>query len=334
MKQRAVFTPAALSRIFRWLAAGAAIGAVSFAAAQSTYAPLPTFEANLARPEISCLVTAGHLFLGVAFTVTLVVQVVRITLGSAAPSTILQTLFLYATLFGLYTYGGRVMSEVSSLIVSATAGPAVTVAETYASFDEATMRLAFGPQPASSEEEGTGNAALPTLMTPPVLWGLFFAVVFKGLLVLAVAVKFLLLDILWPLVHQLALLGFIFAVPFVSFAGWEPLRRFAATVVEVSVWPVIYNIGFGVAAQVSDPVFSSFGRIMQEPDYETAVGNLLAHLTTLAPLVGYFLFLIALGALTPAIAAMMVRSESGAAVAQAVAQRIGAVVGGLGGRSA
>ncbi len=307
--------------------------AVPFALAQTPYAPLTTFEQNLARPEIAWLLTAGNLFLGAAFTVTLVVQVVRITLGNASLSAIFRTIALYAALFALYAYGGRAMSEASTLIVTATAGPAATMAETYASFDEATMRLAFGPQEATlpGENGAPSTASSAALFTPPFLWGLAFAFLFKGLLVLALAVKFLLLDILWPLVHQLALLGFIFAVPFASFAGWEPVKRFAAMVIEVSVWPVIYTVGFGVAAQVSRPAFDAFAALMREGDYETLVGNLLANLTTLAPLIGYFLFLIALGALTPAIAAMVVRSESGTAVAQALSQRIGAVIGSRGG---
>ncbi len=324
------------SAAFRIVVALAIAGfALPLALAQTPYAPLATFEQNLARPEISWLFTAGNLFLGAAFTVTLVVQVVRITLGSAAVAALFRTIALYAALFALYAYGGRVMSEASALIVTATAGPAATMADTYAAFDEATMRLAFGPQDAT-QTGGNGSpcaASSAALFTPPFLWGLGFAFLFKGLLVLALAVKFLLLDILWPLVHQLTLLGFIFAVPFASFAGWEPVKRFAVMVVEVSVWPVIYNVGFGVAAQVSRPAFDAFATLMRESDYETLVGNLLANLTTLAPLIGYFLFLIALGALTPAIAAMVVRSESGAAVAQVLSQRIGAVFGGRGGAS-
>ncbi len=307
--------------------------AFPFVFAQTPYMPLATFEENLRRPEISWLLTAGNLFLGAAFVVSLVVQVVRITLGSASSAGVFRTVALYAVLFLLYDYGGRAMSEAAALVVTATAGPAASMADTYAGFDEVTMRLAFGPQDAVRDNPGEEPAAVApaALVTPPFLWGLALAFLFKGLLVLALAVKFLLLDILWPLVHQLVLLGFVFAVPFTSFAGWDPVKRFAALVIEVSVWPVIYNIGFGVAAQVSSPLFDAFSAMMKEHDYETVVGSLLANLTTLAPLIGYFLFLITLGALTPAIAAMVVRSESGAAVANALSQRIGAVMGGRNG---
>lgn len=319
-----------LSRIFRLVSGTAIISFFPLVWAQQPYVPLTTFEENLARPEISWLIAAGTFFLGAAFTVTLVMQVFRIIAGTETVGALFRTLALYLMLFFLYTYGGRFMSEVASLIVTATAGSAAEVAEAYTAFDEATMRLAFGPSPKEAGGDGivTGKEQPIASLTPPLLWGLIFAFLFKGLLLFALAIKFLLLTILWPLVHQLTLLGFVFAVPFAAFAGWEPIKRFAVTVVEVSIWPVIYNIGFGVAAHVSTPLFTSFDQIMQEQDYETLVGTLLAHLSTIAPLIGHFLFLIALGTLTPAIAAMIVRSTSSAAIAQALSRRISGFIGG------
>jgi hypothetical protein len=309
--------------------------------AQTQYKPGAAFAANIARGDIGHLMSIGHSFLIVAFVITIVMQVFRAVIGTESLMSIFNTIFKYSLLFALYSYGGDMVSTISESLIANTNASNDQISATYVAFDQSLAKLTMGPQdtpPKEGEEKGTLDSvkdvasSITKVFNPSFLWGFIFALILKFLLILSLATKYLLLDITWPIVHQLVLLGFVFAVPFVAFSGWDPVKKFAVTVVEVSCWPIIYNIGFGVAAKMVQGTFDHYTALLAGAgDYETMVGVMYASIDDLAKLFGYFIFLITLGTLTPAIAAMVVRSESGAAIAGAMASTVSGVVsGGMG----
>ncbi len=334
--------------------------------AKTQYKPGAAFAANIARADIGHLMSIGHSFLIVAFVVTIVMQVFRAVIGTESLMSIFNTIFKYSLLFALYSYGGDMVSTISESLIANTNASNDQISATYVAFDQSLAKLTMGPQDAPEDPKkaaakqqyqqnmdnlpdgAAGIAArrntgaldddagiistLSRIFSPAFIWGFIFALILKFLLILSLATKYLLLDITWPIVHQLVLLGFVFAVPFVAFSGWDPVKKFAVTVVEVSCWPIIYNIGFGVAAKMVQGTFDHYTALLAGAgDYETMVGVMYASIDDLAKLFGYFIFLITLGTLTPAIAAMVVRSESGAAIAGAMASTVSGVVsGGMG----
>lgn len=305
--------------------------------AQNAYDPSGSLTENLGRADVGQLMMVGWYFLGAAFVVTISIQIFRVVLGTEGISSFFGTIARYTMLFALYSYGGSLVSWISESIIANTAASNNQIAATYAAFDESLAKLTMGPQEAATPEgeKGTLDAvkdvasSITKVFNPSFLWGFIFALILKFLLLLSLATKFLLLDITWPIVHQLVLLGFVFAVPFVAFSGWDPVKKFGITVIEVSVWPVIYNIGFAVAAKLVQSTFDHYTTLLAGAEnYESMIGVMYASLTDLARLLGYFIFLITLGTLTPAIAAMVVRSESGAAIAGAISSTVSGVAAG------
>ncbi|HNZ54818.1 MAG TPA: hypothetical protein PKN76_11835 [bacterium] len=145
------------------------------------------------------------------------------------------------------------------------------------------------------------------------------------------------------------MVGFVFAVPFAALdGGMDSLKKFAINVIEVAMWPVIYNIAFGLTTGSMIDTIEKFVKIVNNPVTETlknangatagvvpglaaasAAAQVLSNLPLIALLAAHLLFLVGLGFLIPLFARMIVRNESVGIAASALTYSTGQQLMGL-----
>ncbi len=164
------------------------------------------------------------------------------------------------------------------------------------------------------------------------LAGILFTVVliFIGL---ALLTKFIMLDIVWPVMYQLTLIGFVFSFVFASLpGGGVAIRKFATSLIEIALWPIIYGLAFNA---VENNFIISIKKItdqMTSDTYKATIGDqvvvLVQNLITgnfilILQVIGYCVFLAVIAFFVPKIASMIVRSESAAAVGAMAGMAVG-----------
>lgn len=153
-------------------------------------------------------------------------------------------------------------------------------------------------------------------------------------LAIAIIAKFIMLDIVWPFVYQLTLIGFIFSVVFASLPGGSTaLKKFFTTLIEVALWPIIYSMAFTVVSDDMAKTMLNFTKIINHETINSVTfweTVLLNNLKMVFSIVGYGIYLSLIAFLTPKLASMIVRSDSAAAVGAMAGFAIGTAMSKVG----
>ena len=142
--------------------------------------------------------------------------------------------------------------------------------------------------------------------------------------------KILVIDIIWPILFKLALLGIVFAVPLAAISGWGAIKNFSITVVELALWPVFYWMCFNLTvgsltcnlndivawANEQAALGIAGGGAAGSAAYTASVAGSLLSLPTIPLVFAHLIFFFVLPMLVPTIAHLVVHHQGAAQVAQ------------------
>lgn len=303
--------------------------------------------AIIQNPTVQRIMEVGAWFIIVIFACVLTKNIFTFVTGAGKPNwfTIIGKFLI---IFFLYNNAVWVVTEfVNKVIIQTNISDTEQLSDSFSKLDVALMSLIMGtPEELEKEKQDARNSILPDAVTdafteikrafsPQTLLVFVFAVLMKGLLTVAMITKILMIDIFWPIFFQLTIIGFVFAVPFASLdGGMDAIKKFAVNVVEIAMWPVIYNIAFvistnelvrtinkfvALASDVNTSLKSSVGVF----SYAAKSAEILADIPMIATLAAQLLFVVFLGLLIPLFARMIVRNESVGIAASAVTYSVG-----------
>lgn len=320
-----------------------ALSPLSLAAAD--FVPGIAAGAILQNPNVQQIMEVGAWFIIVIFGGVLAKNIFTFVSGAGKPNwfTIIGKFLI---IFFLYNNAVWVVSEfVNQVIVKTNISDTEMISDSFSKLDVALMSLVMGdPEELTrAKEEARKDTVLPDALsdtfvemkrafTPQTIIVAVFSILMKGLLVVAMITKILMIDIFWPIFFQLTIIGFVFAVPFASLdGGMEAIKKFAINVVEVAMWPVIYNIAFVLCSNELVRTINKFVKVAYELDTsDSAVlaatantAKILADLPLIATLAAQLLFVVFLGLLIPMFSRMIVRNESVGIAASAVTYSVG-----------
>lgn len=315
----------------------------------------------LGNPAVASLMNKGAYFIIVIFAVVLAKNMFSFVTGGGTPNWFL-IIGKFLIIFFLYNNAVWVVTTFTNKVVVATViSDADRLAKSFSKLDVALVTLAMGdPQELDAAKKDAQSTMLPDSVTDTfvemsrvfsfqTILTMVFSVFMKGLLTLSLITKILMIDIFWPIFFQLVVVGFVFAVPFASLeGGMDSLKKFAINVVEVAMWPILYNIAFGLTTGSMIETINKFVGIVNNPVTDTlknantatlglvpgmsiasASAQVLSNLPLLALLAAHLLFLVGLGFLIPLFARMVVRNESVGIAASALTYSTGQQLMGL-----
>lgn len=319
------------------------------------FAPLSAFAADfvpgiaagaiIQNPTVQRIMEVGAWFILVIFACVLLKNIFTFVTGAGKPNwfTIIGKFLI---IFFLYNNAVWVVTEfVNKVIIQTNISDTEQLSESFSKLDVALMTIVMGdPEQLTKEKEkARSNSILPDalsdalvdfgrLYSPQTLVVAAFSILMKGLLTVAMITKILMIDIFWPIFFQLTIIGFVFAVPFASFdGGMDAIKKFAINVVEVAMWPVIYNIAFVLCTNELVNTINKFVKVVYDIDtsnigyfaYAAGAAKILADLPLCATLAAQLLFIVFLGLLVPMFSRMIVRNESVGIAASAVTYSVG-----------
>lgn len=321
----------------------AALSPLSLTAAD--FVPGIAAGAILQNPDVQRIMEVGAWFIIIIFAFVLAKNIFTFVTGAGKPNwfTIIGKFLI---IFFLYNNAVWVVSEfVNQVIVKTSISDTEMISDSFSKLDVALMSLVMGDpeELMKAKEEARKNTVLPDALsdtfvsmkrafTPQFFIVAVFSILMKGLLVIAMITKILMIDIFWPIFFQLTIIGFVFAVPFASLdGGMDAIKKFAINVVEVAIWPVLYNIAFVLCSNELIQTINKFVKVAYELDNsDSAVlaatantAKILADLPLIATLAAQLLFVVFLGLLIPMFARMIVRNESVGIAASAVTYSVG-----------
>lgn len=301
--------------------------------------------AIIQNPTVQQIMQVGAWFIIIIFAFVLAKNIFTFVSGAGKPNwfTIIGKFLI---IFFLYNNAVWVVTEfVNKVIVKTNISDTEMISDSFSKLDVALMSLVMGdPEELTrAKEEARKDTVLPDALsdtfvemkrafTPQTILVAVFSILMKGLLTIAMITKILMIDIFWPIFFQLTIIGFVFAVPFASLdGGMEAIKKFAINVVEVAMWPVIYNIAFVLSTDEMVRTINKFVKVAYELDTsDSAVlaatanaAKILADLPMIATLAAQLLFIVFLGLLIPMFSRMIVRNESVGIAASAVTYSVG-----------
>ena len=318
--------------------------------------------AIIQNPTVQRIMEVGAWFIIVIFACVLTKNIFTFVTGAGKPNWF-SIIGKFLIIFFLYNNAVWVVTEfVNKVIVQTNISDTEMLSESFSKLDVALMSLILGtPEELEQAKQEAKNSILPDAVTdaltevrrvlsPQTLVVFVFAVLLKGLLTVAMITKILMIDIFWPIFFQLTIIGFVFAVPFASLdGGMDAIKKFAINVVEVAMWPVIYNIAFVLSTNelvrtidkfvsISSDINSSAKATLGVFAYAARPAVILADIPMVATLAAQLVFVVFLGLLIPMFARMIVRNESVGIAASAVTYSVGqgllkgaAAIGGMAG---
>lgn len=174
-----------------------------------------------------------------------------------------------------------------------------------------------GKEIVENTEKDSLSIFAPVGQIASFLIGLVVIVVLNFLLVVAMVMKTIMFSVIWPIVMKLFLIAFCFAFPLAMLpGGGKILQKSVLTYIEIALWPIIYNIAFGLVAGKMTTALYNLDTVVRT---STTTGALLGNIETIILAVGYVVFLTVLVAVTPKLAHMIVTSEGAGLVGSAIA---------------
>ena len=335
-----------MKRLFQIIFALFALSPLSLAAAD--FVPGIAAGAILQNPNVQRIMEVGAWFIIVIFACVLTKNIFTFVTGAGKPNwwTIIGKFLI---IFFLYNNAVDVVTEfVNQVIVKTNISDTEMLSKSFSELDVTLMTLVMGdPEELLKEkEEARSRTFLPDalsdtfvdvgrLLSPQTLVVAAFSILMKGLLTIAMMTKILMIDIFWPIFFQLTIIGFVFAVPFASLdGGMDAIKKFAINVVEVAMWPVIYNIAFVLCSTELIKTINKFVKVAYDVDtsinprfvYIAEATKILADLPLCATLAAQLLFVVFLGLLIPVFSRMIVRNESVGIAASAVTYSVGSAL--------
>lgn len=329
--------------------------------ASETFQPGVAAGKILGNPSVTALMDRGWHFILIIFAFVLAKNMFTFVTGGGTPNWFL-IIGKFMIIFFLYNHAIFVVTTFTNEVVVATViSDSDRLSKSFSDLDVALVTLAMGdPDELQKAKDAAKVGPLPDAVTDTfvemgrlfsfqMLLTVVFSVVMKGLLTVSLITKMLMIDIFWPIFFQLVVVGFVFAVPFAALdGGMDSLKKFAINVIEVAMWPVIYNIAFGLTTGSMIDTIEKFVKIVNNPVTETlknangatagvvpglaaasASAQVLSNLPLIALLAAHLLFLVGLGFLVPLFARMIVRNESVGIAASALTYSTGQQLMGL-----
>ncbi len=291
--------------------------------AKHSMVPGISVEQLYAREDVQLIISAGSYFIITIFLFVLAWMAWKQLRGGTADW--IGTVAKFAVVMFVYTNGVELVAEFTNRVVVRSLIDEVEAAEfsnAVKNLDLAVMTLSLDGKE-SSESEKFLQEDYYIFITTFLL---------KGMITLAVSLKILLIDLFWPVLFQLVLIGFVFAVPVSALPGGSgALKNFAMTVVEVAMWPFFYNLALSLSREGFVEGVDSFVRIVMESENVAAANEavlskyarILADIPLLSTVIAYLLFFILLGVLTPFLSRVVVRSDSIGSAVSILSKNIG-----------
>ncbi len=329
--------------------------------ASETFQPGVAAGKILGNPSVTALMDRGAYFIIIIFAFVLAKNMFTFVTGGGTPNWFL-IIGKFMIIFFLYNNAVWVVTTFTNKVVVATViSDSERLSKAFSDLDVALVTLAMGdPDELQKAKKDAQSTMLPDSVTDTfvemgrifsfqMVLTMVFSVFMKGLLTLSLITKMLMIDIFWPIFFQLVVVGFVFAVPFASLeGGMDSIKKFAINVIEVAMWPVIYNIAFGLTTGSMIEAINKFVGIVNNPVTDTlknantatlgmipgltaasAAAQVLSNLPLIALLAAHLLFLVGLGFLIPLFARMIVRNESVGIAASALTYSTGQQLMGL-----
>lgn len=299
-----------------------------------------------ADPVVGKLKTIGHAFLGAAFLVEVAAGIYRMVFGRESWTVLGMAFGKYVLLFALFTYSGEALGYLSQFKAMGEAANTDDIGrfqKAMTEVDIAMWSLATGkpveqteePKEGKEEEGFFASMGSITDVLSKVFSGHYLLILLTTLAIhagtmLSLVMKILMIDIIWPILYQLALLGVVFAVPFAAMTGWGAIRNFAVTVIELALWPVFYWMCFNLtvgsltcnlneivawANEQASLADAGGGAIGAATYMATAAGSMLT-LPAIPLVFAHLIFFFVLPMLVPTIAHLVVHHQGAAQVAQ------------------
>ena len=317
----------------------------------SSFQPGVSVGSVLNLPLVKSLMNVGAWFIISIFGVSLAVKMFKFVSGGGDVNW-LSFLAKFAIIFLLFNQAIPVVTFLTNKVVIKTVSSDTDrINKAFSKLDIALVKLAMGDPEKLDEnkkkEKDWDDAIVDTFndvsrfFSFQTILCIAFSIVAKGMIVLSMITKILMIDIFWPIFFQLTIIGFVFAVPLSSLdGGMEALKKFTISVIEVSLWPVFYNIAFGLGMAGLYKTIDSFVNIVNNPvtnslkQLNTVVPNptlsaasasaqILSNLPLMALLLAHLVFLIFLGFLIPLFSRMIVRFEGTGMAASALTYTVG-----------
>lgn len=316
--------------------------------ATSEFVPGIAAGTIIQNPNVQRIMQAGAWFIIVIFCCVLTKNIFTFVTGTVKPNWF-SIIGKFLIIFFLYNNAVWVVTEfVNHVIVQTNISDTKQLSDSFSKLDVALVSLVLGDpeELMKAKEEARKDSVLPDAVsdifielkrafTPQTVLVVIFSIMMKGLLVAAMITKILMIDIFWPIFFQLTIIGFVFAVPFASFdGGMESIKKFAINVVEVAMWPVLYNIAFVLSTDELVRTINKFVEVAYELDHGDSpvlaatanTAKILADLPMISMLAAQLLFIVFLGLLIPVFARMVVRNESVGLAASAVTYSVGSAL--------
>lgn len=318
---------------------------VTQTAAAADFQPGVAAGAIIGNPTVQRIMQVGSWFIVVIFSFVLLKNIFTFVTGAGKPNwfTILGKFFI---IFFLYNNAVWVVTEfVNKVIIQTNISDTEQLSQSFSDLDTALIQLVMGTPDdlQQAKEQARQGSVLPDALSdyfvelkrqfqPQTILIAVFSILMKGLLTIAMITKILMIDIFWPIFFQLTIIGFVFAVPFASLdGGMDAIKKFAINVVEVAMWPVLYNLAFVLCSSELVRTIKKFVDLTASMEhsehgviYATArIAAVLADLPMVATLAAQLLFIVFLGLLIPMFARMIVRNESVGIAASAVTYSVG-----------
>lgn len=216
-----------------------------------------------ASPVVKQLQLIGHGFLGIAFLVEVIKGIYKMVFGRESWTVLGMTVGKYIVLFTLFTYSVPALSFFSEFkAISDAENNKSNIDQMQAAMSEvnvAMWSLATGtPTEEKAKKEASeagfwdsvssGMDSILKVLSPQWILVMLMTLVIQAGTTLSLIMKILVIDIIWPILFQLSLLGIVFAVPFAAMSGFGAIKNFAVTVIELALWPVFYWMCFNLTA--------------------------------------------------------------------------------------
>ena len=300
-----------------------------------------------ASPVVGQLKAIGQAFLGAAFMVEVVRGIYRMVFGRESWTVLGMAVGKYALLFALFTYSGDALSyfsEFKSMSESTDQDDIGKVQSAMSEVNVAMWALVEGTPPEGKEKKDaeagfwdsvtSGMESILKVLSGHYILILLLTLAIQAATMLSLIMKILVINIIWPILFQLALLGIVFAVPFAAISGWGAIKNFAVTVIELALWPVFYWMCFNLTVgsltcnlnellmwineqkALAESVVSNGASVVGSAAYTANISGAMLNLPLLSLIFAHLIFFLLLPMLVPTIAHLVVHHQGAAQVAQ------------------
>lgn len=297
-----------------------------------------------ASPVVGQLKSIGQAFLGAAFMVEVVRGIYKMVFGRESWTVLGMTVGKYALLFALFTYSGDALSYFSEFKSMSETADQDDIGKVQAAMTEvnvAMWALVEGTPPEKKETEAgfwdsvtSGMESILKVLSGHYILILLLTLAIQATTMLSLIMKILVINIIWPILFQLALLGIVFAVPFAAVSGWGAIKNFAVTVIELALWPVFYWMCFNLTVgsltcnlnellmwineqkALAESAASNGANAVGAAVYTANISGAMLNLPLLSLIFAHLIFFLLLPMLVPTIAHLVVHHQGAGQVAQ------------------